>query len=195
MKRSLQILFIVLILFSAACQSPGKVVEKPVAGDPTEFHKEPKKFLPIVYASVNDRGVDRRSDVPYYRSTGIGLGVYYNQPLNWQWYGHKFLYYYADLEFQPEKVFDESYPGETNWVLASSPGIRYRTYLPVLFKMYYGGGVDLKFTHTNYDPWGVYLTTGVQLYGLTAGTKFIGHPGQSNWEREYQFGWMYAPVN
>lgn len=196
-KSFIKISFLLFLFVAAAavsqCRSPNKKIKDPVAGRPTEFHREPAKLIPIGYFSINDRGVDNREDVSYFSSMGFGLGLFINQPTSKQWLGHKFLYYYIDIEGSPEH-YGDPYPGEKNWVFATSPGVYMRTYLPLWVKLHYGVGLNMRFG-SNYDRWGMYGQMGVEWYGFTASTVVIGYPGQPNWDTEYRFGYMYAPIN
>lgn len=176
------------------CRSPGRVVERPRHGKTTEFHREPAKYLPYIYMNHGSRGVDRNKDVSYFSRAGMGLGLWINQPLGWEWVGHKFLYYYVDLDLSPERA-GGVYPGKKTYTLSTYPGIMLRTYTPFFLKMHYGGGVNLRLYNTSYDRWGIYGKMGLEFFGLTASVIAIGHPGQSNWEREVRFGYIYAPID
>lgn len=186
---------IIMLSLVQECRSPNKIMDKPErAIKNTEFHREPATFIPEVYANLNSRGVDRRRDAGYTESIGFGAGLYINSALSPQWNGHKFFYYYMDIDASPERT-GGAYPGDTKWVLSTYPGMYFRTYTPIWLKLHYGGGLNLRLTETKYDKWGVYGRMGVELYGFNASVIFIGHPGQSNWETEYRGGWMYAPIN
>ncbi|MDW8307202.1 MAG: hypothetical protein RML34_09090 [Leptospiraceae bacterium] len=176
-----------------ACRSPQPVVEQPKHGGPTEFHRQPVKYIPIAYLNFNSRGVDDRDHVPWYRSMGFGLGLFIHQEMSWMWTGHKFLYYYIDIDYSRE-MSGGVYPYRSRGVLSTYPGLYIRTYLPWLFKIHYGGGMLLRLTHTSYDRWGLYGQVGLEFFGFTWSTLFLAHPGQSNWEREYRIGYMYAPI-
>lgn len=195
--KSIQLTYsiILTVLLAQACRSPNKIMDKPESAiKNTEFHREPATLIPEVYANLNSRGVDRRSDAGYTDSIGFGAGLLVNSAISPQWNGHKFFYYYVDLDVSSERQ-GPSYPGDTNWVLSTYPGMYVRTYTPFWMKLHYGAGLNLRLTETRYDKWGVYGRMGLELYGFHASVIFIGHPGQSNWETEYRGGWMYAPIN
>lgn len=191
--RKMYWLLLIQVIF-LFCRTPGKVVEYPKHGGPTEFHREPAKLIPMGYLNINNRGVDERSHIPWYRSLGFGLGLFIHQDMSWIWRGHKFLYYYFDLDYSQEVKPGGVYPYEKNGVLSTYPGLYIRTYLPWIFKIHYGAGLNLRLTNTPYDRWGLYGQAGLELYGFTISTIVIGHPGQSNWEKEYRMGYMYAPI-
>lgn len=188
------LLFLLVVFIATGCRSSNEVVKRPDIGGPTEFHREPVFLIPELYMSFNDRGVDRSEDVDWHDTIGFGAGLYINQPMSSQWMGHKFMYYYVDFEASSELI-GPGYPGEKNWVFSTYPGVMFRSYLPLLFKVHYGLGLNIRAGSTPYGHTGVYGKMGLEFYGLTASTIFIGHPGQSAWETEYRVGWMYAPIN
>lgn len=194
MKRVSYIILILLALLSGFCRSPERVIDQPVKGRPTEFHREPAKYIPIAYLNFNNRGVDRRRDVSLASSMGGGLGMFIHQPMSWMWTGHKFLYYYVDIDFSPER-YGGVYPYDKHWVVSTYPGVYIRTYMPAFFKVHYGGGVNLRLSNTIFDRWGMYGQVGLEFYGLTSSILFIGHPGQGNWEQEYRVGYLHAPIS
>ncbi|MCB1199391.1 MAG: hypothetical protein KDK41_02000 [Leptospiraceae bacterium] len=198
MKRirdnSIFLLTAVILAFVLQCRSPGKVVERPSFGKTTEFHREPAKFIPYFYVNNVNRGIDRPGDVGFFSKMGGGAGLLINQPLSWQWIGHKFLYYYMDVDFSPEYA-GGVYPGDKAWSVSSYPGLLMRTYTPFWMKLHYGAGLNIRLANTQYDRWGIYAKMGVEFYNITSSVVFIGHPGQSNWEREFRFGYLYAPID
>jgi len=191
---------ILIILFAAAalvanCRSSGPVIQQPREDTrTTEFHREPAKVIPWVFFNKNSRGLDRQADAPFLNQVGGGAGVLINSGLDKQWNGHKFFYYFLDFDISHQYNPGKTYPGDQQWIFSSYPGILFRTYLPFYLKMHFGFGANLRFNQSYYDKWGVYGQIGAELFGLTATTIFIGHPGQLNWETEYRVGYMWTPV-
>ncbi|HRP68083.1 MAG TPA: hypothetical protein PLY93_00930 [Turneriella sp.] len=189
------ILLFLAASFTANCRSSGSTIKEPRAGMPTtEFHRKPAKWIPWFYANKSSRGIDRAGDVSFFNQVGAGLGVLVNSKLDDQWDGHKFFYYYLDLDFSPQYTPVGPYPGTKEWTISSYPGVLFRTYLPFYLKMHFGFGVNLRYNQLFYDRWGLYGSMGVELFGLTSTVVFIGHPGQPNWETEYRMGYMWVPV-
>ncbi|MBV6492730.1 MAG: hypothetical protein LDLANPLL_00727 [Turneriella sp.] len=189
------ILLLCVIVFAAHCRSSGPTIKQPRSGMPaTEFNREPAKLIPWLYANKSSRGVDRQSDVGFFNQVGGGIGLLYNSKLDDQWDGHKFFYYYLDVDFSPQYIPVGAYPGTKEWTISSYPGVLFRTYTPLYFKMHFGMGLNLRYNQLYYDRWGVYGLMGLELFGLTSTVIFIGHPGQVNWETEYRLGYMWAPV-
>lgn len=185
----------VLALLTANCRSRGPQITPPRGNTPaTEFHHEPAKLIPWVYANKSTRGLDRHSDAPFADQVGAGLGLLVNSRLDSQWDGHRFFYYYLDFDVSPQFVPGKTYPGDKQWIFSSYPGILFRTYTPLYLKMHFGFGMNLRYNQQYYDRWGVYGMMGAELWGITSTVIFIGHPGQANWETEYRAGYMWAPV-
>jgi len=185
-----------LAAFAAACQTRGPQIKAPREQTAaTEFHHQPAKIIPWVYANRSWRGLDGQADVSIANQIGGGLGVLINSHIDAQWNGHKFFYYYIDFDASPQYVRKTAYPGTKEWTFSSYPGILFRTYTPFYVKMHFGFGVNLRYNQAYYDRWGVYGQMGFELYGITASALFIGHPGQLNWENEYRIGYMFAPVD
>lgn len=175
------------------CKGQEPVIKSPGHGHVTEFHRAPKPWMAQIYMNYGYRGINRESERSFLNSIGGGLGVFIHMPMSPQWIGHKSLYYYMDFDVSPE-YSGNPYPGSKDYVYSGYPGIYIRQYLPFLFKLYYGGGVALRYSQTAYDRWGMYGQIGVELCGLTSSIIVIGHPGQNNWESEYRFGYMlYRP--
>lgn len=189
-------IFLLLVVVAANnCRSRGPQIKAPRENLPTtEFHHEPPKLIPWVFANKSSRGIDRQGDVSFLNQVGGGLGLLVNSQIDAQWNGHKFFYYYIDFDVSPQYVPTGSYPGTKQWTFSSYPGILFRTYTPFYFKMHFGGGMNLRYNQQYFDRWGVYGQIGVELWGLTSSVIFIGHPGQLNWETEYRAGYMWAPV-
>lgn len=194
-KLSTFILPLALALLAANCRSRGPLVQNPREGTPaTEFHHEAAKWIPWFYANKSSRGLDRMDDASFFNQVGGGLGILMNSALDTQWSGHKFFYYYLDLDFSPQYNPGKTYPGDKQWILSSYPGVMFRTYTPFFMKMHLGMGANLRFGQHYYDRWGIYGMMGLELWGLTSSVIFIGHPGQANWETEYRAGYMWTPV-
>lgn len=186
---------VAMAVVGAACRSRGPQVKTPREGMPaTEFHHEPAKLIPWFYANKSSRGLDRQADAPFLQQVGGGAGLLINSRLDKQWDGHRFFYYYFDVDASPQYVPGKTYPGDRQWIYSSYPGVMFRTYTPLFFKMHYGFGLNLRFNQRFYDRWGIYGLVGLELYGITSSAIFIGHPGQANWETEYRLGYMWAPV-
>lgn len=194
-SRSIYIFLFCLIPLLAYCRSRGPMVKQPRPGTAaTEFHHEPAKVIPWFYANKSSRGLDRQSDASFFNQIGGGAGILINSKLDEQWIGHKFFYYYMDFDISPQYNPGKVYPGDKQWIFSSYPGILFRTYTPLYFKMHFGFGVNLRYNQQYYDRWGVYGSIGAELWGITSTVVFIGHPGQLNWETEYRAGYMWAPV-
>ena len=190
-----RLLLLLLFSFFLQCGSRGPLVKEPAYGQPTEFHHKPKKTIPYLYVSSNQRGAEKRSQINQLDTLGFGVGGFFNEPMNAVWYGHKFMYFYFDLEVAPENQLKTDGTWEKSYLLGTSPGIYWRSYLPVFLKAHYGLGIDLRLTETKFDRWGMYGVFGLELFGLTFSTKIIGHPGQPNFEQEYRYGFMAYPVD
>ena len=184
MKR-LIIILISLVFFSSCARKP--IIKSTPRGNATEFHKEPNKYIPLIFGSYSSRGLDKVSEGRFIDSLGGGIGVFIFSQMSSQWIGHKNLYYYIDIETTPE-YFGSPYPGKVYYTGSVNPGIFIRSYLPFLFKIYYGAGINLRGVNVHYDRWGIYGMVGLELCGISGSTTFIGHPGQSNWEQEYRLG-------
>lgn len=186
----------VSMLMLANCRSRGPQIKAPrEQTGATEFHHEPAKFIPWIYANRSWRGLDGQGDVSILNQLGGGVGALINSGIDAQWNGHKFFYYYMDFDVSPQHVRKSPYPGTKEWTFSSYPGILFRTYTPFYLKMHFGFGVNLRYNQTYYDRWGVYGQMGFELWGLTTSVLFIGHPGQLNWETEYRAGYMFAPLD
>lgn len=186
---------IMLILFCLQCGSRGPLVKEPAYGQPTEFHHAPEKTITQLYISSNQRGVTKRGKLDFSDTVGFGIGGYFYEPLNAVWFGHKFMYFYIDLEVAPENQIKLDGTQSKSYLLGTSPGIFWRSYLPLFLKTHYGGGVDLRVTDTKFDRWGMYGLFGLEFYGFTFSTKILAHPGQPNIEQEYRYGFMAYPVD
>lgn len=196
MKKAQSVIFLIaLIVCTANCRSRGTIIKPPRENLPTtEFHHEPAKLIPWFYGNKSSRGLDRQSDAPFANQVGGGLGLLINSKLDPQWDGHRFFYYYIDFDISPQFNPGKTYPGDRQWIFSSYPGVLFRTYTPLYFKMHFGFGLNLRYNQQFYDRWGLYGMMGLELYGLTSSVIFIGHPGQANWETEYRLGYMWAPV-
>ena len=194
------ILLLVLVVF--ACQSR-RLVKQPKLGKVTEFHREQNKVMPYLFATYNTRGQDHNR-ASLQNSVGGGLGLFIRSKMSDQWLGHKSFYYYIDFEASPEHWGQPS-SGNRQWVFSTYPGFYMRTYLPLKLKMFMGVGINLRMgaiNHNNlrmgaihYDRWGPYIHWGAELFGISASTIFIVHPGQANIEMEYRAGYMFYPLD
>ncbi len=188
------ILILLLVFLMAQCQSNKNVVKQPVMGEPTEFHREPAKFIPIVYGNYSNRGLDDPDDVAFVDHLGMGFGTLINVSMGQQWTGHKFLYYYLDMETDTE-YYGYPNPGDKNYAMAFNPGIYMRSHLPFWLKVRYGTGLHLRFYNTDYDRWGIYGEFGLELYNITYSVVFTGYPGQGDVDTRYRLGYIFAPIN
>ena len=185
------VLLFVLVVF--ACQSGPRLVKQPKLGKATEFHREQNKIMPYFFGTYNTRGQDHNR-MSLQNSVGGGLGLFINSKMSDQWLGHKSFYYYIDFETSPE-YWGQPSSGNKQWVFSTYPGFYMRTYVPLKLKMFMGVGINLRMGAINYDRWGPYINWGVELFGISASTIFIAHPGQANIETEYRVGYMYYPLN
>lgn len=187
------ILFLFVIILFIQCSSNQKVVKQPKLGNPTEFHKEPQKYIPIVYGNYSNRGLDDSDDVGFANHLGMGFGTLINVPMGTQWTGHKFLYYYMDIEADVEYA-GRPYPGEKAHSISINPGIYMRSYLPFWMKVRYGAGIHSRFYNTQYDKWGIYGEFGLEFWNITYSVVFTGYPGQGDVDTKYRLGYIFAPI-
>lgn len=196
-KMKAKIIIILLLAFVVfACQSR-RLVKQPKLGKATEFHREQNKIMPYFFGTYNTRGQENNR-VSLQNSVGGGLGLFIRSKMSDQWLGHKSFYYYIDFEASPEywgQPSSGNIIGNKQWVFSTYPGFYIRTYLPLKLKMFMGVGINLRMGAINYDRWGPYIHWGVELFGISASTIFIAHPGQANIETEYRVGYMYYPLN
>lgn len=186
-------------MVSFECRSPGKLKKRPKLGKKTEFHHEPPLLIPQIFMSHNTRGLDygqgfSQGTVSRFDTIGGGLGLFVNTSMGDQWVGHKLFYYYIDLDIAPEHG-GRDYPGDKRWIFSTYPGVYMRSYLPFWLKIHWGLGLNFRMGATDYDRWGIYTQIGLELFNFTASTIFVGHPGQSNIETEYRFGYVWAPFH
>jgi hypothetical protein len=194
-KKVAYTLFVIAAFAAINCRSRGPQIKAPRENlRPTEFHTEPARFIPWVFFNKSSRGLDRQADASFFSQVGGGLGLLMNSKLDNQWDGHKFFYYYMDIDISRQHIPVGTYPGDTQWTISSYPGVLFRTYTPFYLKMHIGLGMNLRYNQQYYDRWGVYGQMGLELWGLTSSVIFIGHPGQANWETEYRAGYMWAPT-
>lgn len=183
-----------LIAITGQCSSNQEKIKDPPLGNPTEFHKKPRKYIPIVYGNYSNRGLDNSDDVEFYDHLGMGFGTLINVPMGPQWTGHKFLYYYIDVETDVEYA-GYPYPGDKANSIAMNPGIYMRSYMPFWMKVRYGAGIHTRFYNTSYDRWGIYGEFGLEFWNITYSVVFTGYPGQGDVDTKYRLGYIFAPIN
>jgi len=192
-KNLMLLTTLILIIFSVQCSVKNRIIKrpKPNRGKVSEFHREAKKFRPVVFGSYNQRGVQVIGDRPFNDNLGVGIGTFYNVPLSNQWVGHKLFYLYFDFEVSQEAVlFNNPYPGGTKANVSTNPGIFLRHWIPMV-KIFYGMGLNARLLPTEYDSWGIYGQAGIQISNAYISGTVIAHPGQTNMEMEYRVGWMF----
>ncbi len=158
----------------------------------SEFDYQPKKWNPMFFGSSQYRGQDNMAAGESLNTLGFGAAILYNVPTDKIWRGHKFFYYYMDIEVQQEwnaaRVDEELKP-----IIAVNPGILVRSYIPFM-KVFYGGGLNFRFGGSDYEPWAIYGQFGVEIYRFFISTRLMGTPGQSGLYNELRFGYLFSPT-
>lgn len=182
---------LVAVLFLVISLSVGASLYAQAGTVRTEFDYKPKKYVPMLFGSANFRGRDYMTATEAYKTLGLGGALLYNMNLDKYWRGHKFLYWYMDVEFQQEwntaRVDEEFRP-----ILSLNPGILVRSYLPFI-KIFYGTGLNFRIGNSDFEPWGIYGQLGLEVYRFFLAAKVIFIPGEAITHNELRLGYIFTP--